>query len=78
MLNTLLTISIQVAFFPPSSVVAVMVAFPTASAVTLPSSSTVATSSLSDVQKTFLLAAFEGLTVGSSPILCVKFLWSWQ
>ena len=62
-LTTLLTVTSQVAVFPPSSVVAVMVAVPTFTAVTLPCSSTVATFSLSDVQVTFLLVVFGGLIV---------------
>src|SRR5690554_7453594 len=49
-----------------ASDVAVIVAVPTATAVTLPLASTVATSSSLDDQLIFLLVAFEGVTVAVS------------
>ena len=58
-----LTVTVQVAVNKPSCVVAVMTAVPPATAVTTPSSETVATVSLSEVQRTFLLVASSGVTV---------------
>ena len=61
-------VTTQVAFCPlPSAAVAVMVAVPpVATAVTLPFSSTVATSSLSDAHSTVLLFAVAGATTATS------------
>ena len=58
-----LTVTLQVAVLPPSSVVTVMVASPTFTAVTLPLASTVAISGLSDFHVTFWLVASSGRTV---------------
>ena len=57
------TVTEQVAVFFPSSVVAVMTAVPTFTADTFPFESTVATLELELDQVTFLLVAFEGVTV---------------
>ena len=57
------TVTAQVAVKLPSVVVTVMVAVPTATAVTLPSASTVATVSSSEVQVTLLSVASSGRTV---------------
>ena len=46
-----------------------MTAVPPATAVTTPSSETVATVSLSEVQRTFLLVAFSGVTVAARVLL---------
>ncbi len=59
----LFTVTLQVAVFPPSSVVTVTVASPALRAVTFPLSSTDAMSVLSDFHVTFLLVALSGLTV---------------
>ena len=61
--ETLWTVTEHVAFFDPSAVVTVMVAEPTAFAVTVPSEETVATEVLLDDQETSLFVALEGLTV---------------
>jgi hypothetical protein len=61
--RSLVTVTVALAVFAPSWVVAVMVAVPTALAVTLPVVSTVATAVLLDVQLTVLLVAFAGDTV---------------
>jgi len=53
-------LNLQVAVLLPSLVVTVIVAFPSLIALTFPFWSTVATSSLSDIQVTFLLVAFSG------------------
>ena len=58
-----LTVTVQEAVNKPSCVVAVMTAVPPATAVTTPSSETVATASLSELQHTFLLVASSGVTV---------------
>ena len=58
-----LTVTAQVAFFAPSSVVQVMVAEPAALAVTTPEVETVATEVLLEDQVTALLVALEGETV---------------
>ena len=58
-----LTVTVQEAVNKPSCVVAVMTAVPPATAVTTPSSETVATASLSELQRTFLLVASSGVTV---------------
>ena len=68
-----LTLTVQVAVFPSSSVVTVIFAVPTPTAVTVPSA-TVATSGLSLVHFTFLFVALSGNTVavrvcGASPIV---------
>ena len=60
------TVTLQVAVFPPSSVVTVTTASPAFTAVTLPAPSTVATSVLSELHVTFLLSALSGLTVAVS------------
>ena len=60
------TVTLQVAVFPPSSVVTVITASPAFTAVTLPAPSTVATSVLSELHFTFLLSALSGLTVAVS------------
>jgi hypothetical protein len=57
---------LQVAVFPPSSVVTVTTASPAFTAVTLPAPSTVATSVLSELHVTFRLSALSGLTVAVS------------
>ena len=64
-----LTVTVQEAVNKPSSVVTVMTAVPPATAVTTPSSETVATVSLSEVQRTFLLVAFSGVTVAARVLL---------
>ena len=61
------TVTLQVADLPePSIAVAVIVAVPTLTAVTVPSGATVATSSSEDAQVKALLAAFSGATVAVS------------
>ena len=57
------TVTVQVAVFPPSSVVTVMVAVPALLAVTVPSVSTVATLVSLLAQVTFLLVALSGVMV---------------
>ena len=57
------TVTEHVAFFPPSSVVAVIIAEPAALAVTTPDVETVATDVLLEVQVTDLLVALAGVTV---------------
>ena len=59
------TLTEQVAFLPPSAVVAMMVALPIPLPVTFPSSSTAAMDESLDVQLTFLLVALEGSTVAT-------------
>jgi hypothetical protein len=65
-----------VSVFPPSSVVAVMVADPIETTVTIPVALTVATAVLFDVQVMFLFDAFAGAIVAASccelPTLRVK------
>ena len=64
MVTTLLTVTAQVAVTPlPSLAVAVMLAVPKATAVTLPSASTVATASLSLLQVTVWSVASSGVTL---------------
>ena len=58
-----LTIIEQVAFFPPSFVLTVIIAEPTAFAVTVPLEETVATEVLFEAQDTDLLVALDGVTV---------------
>ena len=65
-----LTVTVQVAVFPPSLVFTVILAVPAAFAVTTPEEDTVATDVLSDDQVTDLLVAFEGVTVAVS--VCVS------
>ena len=60
------TVTTHVSVWPPSSVVAVIVAVPTAFAVTSPVPSTVAISLLLDVQVTFLFVALVGYTTAVS------------
>ena len=60
------TVTEQVAFFPPSSVVAVITAVPSLTADTLPFESTVAMFVLELVHDTFLFVALEGKTVAVS------------
>ena len=67
------TVTLQAAVLPPSAVVTVMVASPTALPVTLPLLSTVATPVLEDFQVTFLLAALEGDTVAVSWVAPLTF-----
>ena len=62
------TLNEQVAFIPPSAAVAVMVALPALTPVTLPLASTVATASLLEDQETDLLSALDGVTVATSVI----------
>ena len=57
-----LTVTEQVAFFAPSSVVQVIVADPAALAVTVPSEATVATDELLDVHETEVFVALLGET----------------
>ena len=64
-----LTVTLLVAVFPPSTVVAVIVVVPAAIAVTNPLLFTVATAALLEVQLTFLFVAFEGLTVAVSCVV---------
>lgn len=61
--QTSLTVTVQLAVLPPSTVVAVMVAVPVPVAVTFPFASTMATFSLLDFHVTFLFVAFVGLNV---------------
>ena len=61
-----LTVTVHVAFLPPSFVVTVMVAVPAAFAVTTPEEDTVATDVLLDDQVTDLSVALEGVTVAVS------------
>jgi len=61
-----LTITVQAAVLPPSAVVTVMVAVPTAIAVTNPFWLTVAIASALELHVTALFAASEGATVGVS------------
>ena len=63
------TVTLQVAVLPPSFVVTVTVASPAAFASTLPLSSTVATSGLSELQLTLLSVASEGFTVAVRVLL---------
>ena len=64
MVTTLFTVTTQVAVTPlPSLAVAVMLAVPKATAVTLPSASTVATASLSLLQVTVWSVASSGVTL---------------
>ena len=58
-----LTVTVHFAVFPPSFVLTVIVAVPADLAVTTPEPDTVATDVLLDDQETFLLVAFEGVTV---------------
>ena len=60
------TVTLQVAVLFPSSVVTVMVAVPSETAVTRPDEETVATDVKLDFQLTFLFVALEGLTVAVS------------
>ena len=59
----LVTIMLQVAVFPPSFVLTVIVAEPGAIAVTVPEEETVATEVLLDDQERDLSVAFDGVTV---------------
>lgn len=58
------TVTVQVARKPPSKVLTVIMAVPAETALTVPISSTVATVSLSDAQRTSLIVAFSGDTDG--------------
>ena len=61
------TVTLQTADLPePSAAVAVIVAAPALTAVTVPSGATVATASSEDAQVKALLAAFSGATVAVS------------
>ena len=60
------TVTGSSAFTPPSSVVAVMVAVPALTPVTVPSAATLATDSSEEDQVTFLLTASSGVTVAVS------------
>ena len=64
------TVTLQIAVLFPSTVVTVTTAVPSAFAVTFPSSSTVATSSLSLEKFTCLFVAFFGATVAVSCTVC--------
>ena len=57
------TVTVQLAFLPPSAVVAVITASPAETAVTLPFESTFATFVLLDAQATALFVALAGRTV---------------
>ncbi len=57
------TVTSEVALYPPSSEVTVMIAFPIPTAVTIPFSLTVATLELSDDQVTFLFVGVYGVKV---------------
>ena len=74
------TVTVHVAFFPPSFVVTVIVAEPVAFAVTTPEDDTVATEVLFEDQVTDLLVALEGVTVATkdcvSPTVMVKLVLS--
>ncbi len=59
------TVTTDVADLPPSTHLAVIVAFPGAIAVTLPSLLTEATAALLELQVTFLFVAVVGLTVAT-------------
>ena len=61
-----LTVTLQVASFPPSAVVTVISAVPALTALTLPSASTVATEGSLDFQLTALYVASEGVIVALS------------
>ena len=63
------TVTAQVSFLPPSAVVAVMVAVPAATPLTLPFSSTVATDVSLLLHVTFLLVASEGATLAVSVVV---------
>ena len=66
------TVTLQVADkFEPSAVVAVIIASPTAIAVTRPFSSTVATASFDESQKTVLSVVYTGSTVAVNSAVCV-------
>ena len=60
-----LTVTVQVAFLPPSLVVTVIVVEPAAFAVTTPEDVTVATDVLLEDQVTALFVALEGVTVAT-------------
>ena len=60
------TVTVQLAVFPPSAVLTVMVAVPAPAAFTFPLESTVATFVLLLVQVTDLFVALEGLIVTES------------
>ena len=60
------TVTGSSAFTPPSSVVAVMVAVPALTPVTVPSAATLATDSSEEDQVTFLLTTSSGVTVAVS------------
>lgn len=61
--DAVVTVTLQLAVFPPSEVFTVTVAVPVALAVTTPLDETVATDVLLEDQVTVLLVALEGLTV---------------
>lgn len=73
------TVTSQVAFFPPSTVVTVMVAVPTVFAVMTPVEETVATAVLLEDQVTDLFVALVGVTtavsVSVSPTVMVRVVW---
>ena len=60
------TVTVHVAFLPPSDVVTVIVAVPTETAVTTPEEDTVATDGLFEDQVTDLFVALAGATVATS------------
>ncbi len=66
---TTVTVMAEVAVFPPSCVVTVIVAVPAAMPLTSPEELTVATEALLDDHVTFLLVAFAGATVAVSWVL---------
>ena len=61
--DAVVTVTLQLAVFPPSEVLTAIVAVPVALAVTTPLDETVATEVLLEDQVTDLLVALEGLTV---------------
>ena len=69
-----LTVTVQVAFLPPSFVVTVMVAEPAAFAVTTPELETEATVELLEDQVTLLFVAFEGVTVATRDWVSPSFI----
>ena len=62
----MITDMLQELTFAPSSVVAVIATFPTATAVTIPVELTVATLLFADLHVTFLLMAVDGVTTAQS------------
>ena len=69
-----LTVTVQLASFPPSAVVTVISAVPALTALTLPSASTVATEGSLDFQLTALYVASEGVIVAVSLSVSLGFI----